>query len=92
MQDDWRQAFGEVFLKALASAVLPGISEEQGAQMGEKLRELASAQAFPGGLRLGLTLSVAQARMEDSQESFVARLKTALDQAKQSGGNAVARG
>lgn len=61
----------------------PGISAEQGRQLAGKLRELAAAHGFRDGVRLALNLGVAQAQPEDSQESFVARIKADLAQARE---------
>jgi len=58
----------------------PGIDADQGERLATKLNELATSHSYPGGVLLSLTFGITAARAEDTQESFVSRLKTALAQ------------
>jgi diguanylate cyclase (GGDEF)-like protein len=69
----------------------PGIELEQGALLAEKLRELVASSDYPGGVRVHVTLGVSQARGEDNQDSFIGRLKAAVAQGKERGGDVVER-
>jgi|GEM_PF-570892 len=62
-----------------------GISAEQGRQLAEKVRDIVGQHAFRQDVSLSATLGVAQATPEDSPETFVARVKTALSLAKDKG-------
>lgn len=67
-----------------------GIDAEQGRRFAEKLREVIARHAFRQGVSLSVSLGVAQAAPEDSPETFVARVKTALSLAKDKGRGQVA--
>jgi diguanylate cyclase (GGDEF)-like protein len=62
-----------------------GLDAEQCRHFAEKLRQVVAATTFRQGVRLSVTLGVAQATAEDSPETFIARVKTALSLAKDQG-------
>jgi len=68
----------------------PGINAAQALALGAKLRELVAAHEFGGGVRLSLSLGVAQAQAEDTRDAFVGRVKAALARAKEQDGTAQA--
>ena len=59
-----------------------GIEAEKAALFAEKLRELVGRHSFRQGARLTVTLGAAQAEAQDTPETFVSRVKTALSLAK----------
>jgi len=67
-----------------------GINAEQGRRFAEKLRDVAVGHVFRQGVSLSVSLGVAQASAEDSPETFIARVKTALSLAKDKGRGEVA--
>ena len=69
-----------------------GIDAPQALRFAAKLRELVAGHGFRQGLRLTACLGVAQAQAEDTPEVLVARVKTALAQAKAQGPGSVAGG
>ncbi|MDR3641719.1 MAG: GGDEF domain-containing protein [Humidesulfovibrio sp.] len=62
-----------------------GINGTQALRFAGKLNVLVSGHAFQQGLRLTASLGVVRAQAEDSPEVLVARVKTALAQAKEQG-------
>ncbi|MBU1042758.1 MAG: GGDEF domain-containing protein [Proteobacteria bacterium] len=59
-----------------------GIEADKAALFGEKLSDLVARHSFRNGARIGVTLGVAQAEAQDTPETFVTRVKTALALAK----------
>jgi len=67
----------------------PHTDIDQAAMLAEKLRQIVGHKIFGGTIRMTISLGVAQAEMDDSVETFVHRLQTALVGAKNSGRNRV---
>jgi len=67
-----------------------GIDAPQALRFARKLSTLVAGHGFRQGLRLTACIGVAQAQEEDSPELLVARVKTALAQAKEQGPGSVA--
>lgn len=59
-----------------------GIDEDQALRFSAKLGQVLAKHDFRQGVQLSASLGVAQAQAEDTPELFVARIKTALSQAK----------
>lgn len=59
-----------------------GIGAEQAALFADKLREVVARHSFRQGVGVRVTLGAAEAQAQDSPETFIARVKTALALAK----------
>jgi diguanylate cyclase (GGDEF)-like protein len=59
-----------------------GIETDRAQLFADKLRELVARHQFLNGTRISVTLGAAQAEAQDTPETFVARVKTALSLAK----------
>lgn len=65
----------------------PHIQIEQAELFAEKLRKAVEAKAFPGSLRMTISLGVTQISQADTPDLFVLRARGALAEAKQAGRN-----
>jgi diguanylate cyclase (GGDEF)-like protein len=59
-----------------------GIEADKAGLFAEKLREVVGKYSFRQGVRLTVTLGAAQAEAQDTPDTFVSRVKTALSLAK----------
>lgn len=59
-----------------------GVGAGQAGLFADKLRELVAGHGFRQGGRISITLGAAQAEAQDTPETFVSRVKTALSLAK----------
>jgi diguanylate cyclase (GGDEF)-like protein len=75
---------GEEFL-----VVVPATRLKTAADLAERLRAAVAAHAFPQGLRLTISVGVAECGMNDTVEQLLVRADTALYAAKQAGRNRV---
>lgn len=67
--------------------LVPHVRVDLAAHLAEKLRRLVERFAFADGLRITISLSVAEVAASDTQESLVERLRAGLEKAKAAGPN-----
>jgi len=67
----------------------PHTGIDKAAIVGEKLRQIVGHKLFGGKIRVSLSLGVAQAAADDTMETFLHRMQTALTSAKNKGKNCV---
>lgn len=67
----------------------PHTNLDKAAMVAEKLRQLVGHKLFGGKIRMSVSLGVAQADPEDTMDSFIQRLQTALATSKNGGKNRV---
>jgi diguanylate cyclase (GGDEF)-like protein len=67
----------------------PHTDLDKAAIVAEKLRKIVSHKLFGGSIRMTLSLGVIQGRPDDSMESFIHRIQSALTGAKSQGKNRV---
>jgi len=67
----------------------PHTDLDKAAIVAEKLRKIVSHKLFGGSIRMTLSLGVIQGRPDDSMESFIHRIQSALTGAKTQGKNRV---
>lgn len=67
----------------------PHTEEDKAAMVAEKLRQLVGHKIFGGKIRFSISLGVAQATTDDTADTFMQRLQTALAGAKNGGKNRV---
>ncbi|CCH49656.1 GGDEF domain-containing protein [Pseudodesulfovibrio piezophilus] len=67
----------------------PHTNEDKAAMVAEKLRQIVGHKLFGGTIRMSLSLGVVQGKQNDSMETFLHRLQSALTGAKHGGKNCV---
>ncbi len=69
--------------------VAPHTDIDKAAIVAEKLRQIVGHKLFGGKIRMSLSLGVVQAKQDDSMETFLHRIQSALTGAKNQGKNCV---